>query len=74
VVLPAELVALIKASDRSAAHLEATRLAGFSVSEARRFFGTPPKFSAAIERDYLVPWPAELAEQRYLERFTKLAK
>jgi 5'-deoxynucleotidase YfbR-like HD superfamily hydrolase len=73
-VLPAELVALIKASDRGAAYLEATRLAGFSAGEARRFFGAPPKFSAAIERDYIAPWPAELAEQRYLERFAKLAK
>jgi len=73
-VLPAELVALIKTSDRSAAYLEATRLAGFSAGEARRFFGAAPKFSTATERDYLAPWPAELAEQRYLERFTKLAK
>ena len=32
------------------------------------------RFSTAIERDYLAPWPAELAEQRYLERFAKLAK
>jgi 5'-deoxynucleotidase YfbR-like HD superfamily hydrolase len=71
-VLPADLVALIKASDRSAAYLEATRLAGFSANEARRFFGSPPKFSAAIERDYLTPWPADTAEQRYLERFAKL--
>src|SRR5437588_11806889 len=38
-VLPAELVALTKAADRSAAYLEATRFAGFSASEARRFFG-----------------------------------
>ena len=72
--LPAELVALIKASDRSAAFLEATRLAGFSLSEARRFFGPPPKFSATIERDYLTPWPAEVAQARYLERFAKLAR
>src|SRR5438093_9873110 len=70
--LPADAVALIKASDRAAAYLEATRLAGFSASEARRFFGAPPKFSAAIERDYLVPWPAEVAERRYLERFAKV--
>ena len=61
------------ASDRAAAYLEATRLAGFSASEARRFFGTPPKFSAAIARDYLLPWPAETAERRYLDRFGKLA-
>lgn len=73
-VLPAELTAAIKVADRCAAYLEATRLAGFSASEARRFFGAAPKFSAAIERDYLAPWPAELAEERYLERFGKLAK
>ncbi len=72
-VLPADLVALTKASDRSAAYLEATRFAGFSAAEARRFFGPPPKFSGAIERDYLTPWPAETAERRYLERFAKLA-
>jgi uncharacterized protein len=71
-VLPGELAALIKAADRCAAYLEATRLAGFSASEARRFFGSPPKFSAAVERDYLKPWPAETAEQRYLDRFAKL--
>jgi 5'-nucleotidase len=72
-VLPAEVVATIKASDRSAAFLEATRLAGFSLTEARRFFGPPPKFSATIERDYLTPWPAQTAEARFLERFAKLA-
>jgi 5'-deoxynucleotidase YfbR-like HD superfamily hydrolase len=72
--LPADLVDLIKACDRSAAHLEATRLAGFSASEARRFFGPAPKFSAVIERDYLTPWPAEVAKARYLERFGKLAR
>jgi len=70
--LPTEILALIKASDRAAAYLEATRLAGFSTDEARRFFGGPPKFSATIERDYLVPWPAEVAERRYLDRFAKL--
>jgi hypothetical protein len=72
-VLPAELIALTKAADRSAAYLEATRFAGFSAGEVRRFFGAPPKFSAAIERDYLTPWPADIAERRYLERFAKLA-
>jgi len=70
--LPAELLALIKAADRAAAFLEATRLAGFAVSEARRLFGPPPRFSAPIERNYLTPWSAETAEARYLERFTKL--
>jgi 5'-deoxynucleotidase YfbR-like HD superfamily hydrolase len=72
--LPAELLALIKNADRAAAYLEATRLAGFSAAEAARFFGRPPKFSAVIERDYLAPWPADVAEARYLERFAKLMR
>jgi 5'-deoxynucleotidase YfbR-like HD superfamily hydrolase len=72
-VLPAELTALIKAADRGAAYLEATRLAGFATAEAKKFFGRPPKFSAVVERDYLTPWPADIAEQRYLDRFAKLA-
>jgi 5'-deoxynucleotidase YfbR-like HD superfamily hydrolase len=71
--LPADLMAVIKACDRSAAHLEATRLAGFSATEARRFFGPAPKFSPVIERDYLTPWSAEVAQARYLARFAKLA-
>jgi len=73
-VLPAALTALIKAADRSAAYFEATRLAGFSATEAKKFFGKPAKFSTMIERDYLTPWPAETAERRYLERFAKLAR
>ena len=72
-VLPADLIVLIKAADRSAAYLEATRLAGFSAAEARRFFGPVPQFSAAIEREYLSPWPAEIAQARYLDRFAKLS-
>ena len=73
-LLPVELTALIKRADRAAAHVEATRLAGFSRAEARRFFGPPPQLSPVIERDYLGPWPAETAEQRYLERFARLAQ
>jgi hypothetical protein len=73
-LLPRDLLALIKAADRAAAYLEATRLAGFSAAEAAKFFGRPPKFSAVIERDYLSPWPAEVAERRYLERFGKLQR
>ncbi len=74
VTLPAEIVAVVKRADRAAAYFEATRLAGFSAAEAKKFFGPPPKFSAAIERDYLAPWPAETAEKRYLERFARLVK
>lgn len=70
--LPETWVKLIKAADRNAAYLEATRLAGFEDTEARKFFGQPPKFSAAIERDYLTPWPASTAAKRFAERVEKL--
>jgi 5'-deoxynucleotidase YfbR-like HD superfamily hydrolase len=74
-VAPSEqLLGLIKAADRGAAYLEATRLAGFSAHEAARFFGRPPALSAAILRDYLTPWPAETAAARYLQRFARLVR
>jgi 5'-deoxynucleotidase YfbR-like HD superfamily hydrolase len=72
--LPADLVNVIKVCDRAAAFLEATRLAGFSVTEARRFFGPAPKFSSSIEREYLTPWSADTAQQRYLECFARLVR
>ncbi len=73
-VLPDEFNILIKTADRAAAYFEATRLAGFDAAEARRFFGRPPVFSLALERDYLTPWPADVAEARYLERIGKLTR
>jgi uncharacterized protein len=71
--LPSEIVALIKAADHSAAYLEATRLAGFALEEAERFFGPAPTLFARLERDYMTPWPASIAEKQYLERFATLA-
>jgi len=73
-VLPAELTRLIKAADRASAYLEATRLAGFELPEAKRFFGTPPDVPATLVRDYLTPWPAKDAQTRYLKRFAELAQ
>ena len=72
--LPESLQNLIKAADRSAAYLEATRLAGFAEDEARNFFGPPPKFSGTLERDHLSPWPAGTAQARYRDRFEKLLR
>jgi len=72
--LPERLTDLIKAADRGAAFLEATRLAGFDPTEARKIFGQPPKFSVAIERDYLTPWPAETAEKHFRERLERLLR
>jgi 5'-nucleotidase len=70
--LPTELTRMIKSADRAAAYLEATRLAGFKLPEAQRFFGTPPDVPGSYERDYLVPWNAKDAEARYLKRFSEL--
>jgi 5'-deoxynucleotidase YfbR-like HD superfamily hydrolase len=72
--LPEALTKLIKAADQGAAFLEATRLAGFEIAEARRFFGRAPRITQSLERDYLTPWPAGTAETRFLERFAKLAR
>ena len=72
VELPDRVQRMIKAADRAAAYLEATRLAGFDPAEARRFFGRPPALPASIERNYLVPWPANSAETRFLRRFREL--
>ena len=72
--IPETMTAMIKAADRAAAYLEATKLAGFAGEEARKFFGQPPKFSAAIERDYLTPWPAGTAEKTYRDRMEKLLR
>jgi 5'-deoxynucleotidase YfbR-like HD superfamily hydrolase len=72
VELPDDVRRLAKAADRAAAYFEATRLAGFGVTEARRFFGRPPALPASLERAYLVPWPADEAKTRYLKRFAEL--
>jgi hypothetical protein len=64
--LPAEILAIIKAADHGSAFLEATLLAGL--------FGPRPAWPAAVEKDYLDPWPAETAKRRFLERFAALAE
>ena len=74
--LPAELSAnitqQIKNADRGAAYLEATMLAGFSESEARRLFGRDPGLPESVREDYLTPWNAAKAEKRFLARFHSL--
>jgi 5'-deoxynucleotidase YfbR-like HD superfamily hydrolase len=67
--LPDEVTQAIKAADRGAAYLEATELAGFSESEAKRLFGKDPGLSESVRRDYLTPWTAARAEKQFLERF-----
>jgi 5'-nucleotidase len=65
-----QLRRLIKRADRIAAYLEATQLAGFSASEARRLFGHTRKFDAIS----LVPWAPGKAKRHFLERCHALAK
>jgi 5'-deoxynucleotidase YfbR-like HD superfamily hydrolase len=71
---PLALVEHVKKADRHAAFLEATKLAGFKETEARRFFGTPPGLDAAAQKRYLTPWNAETAEKRFLARFKELSE
>ncbi|HWJ99320.1 MAG TPA: HD family hydrolase [Xanthobacteraceae bacterium] len=70
---PEALTKIVKQADFGAAYLEATKLAGFSETEARKFFGPSPRLDAATEKRYLSPWGAELAEKRFLKRFAELS-
>ena len=70
--LPDDLTARIKLADAGAAFLEATRLAGFAETEARRFFGREPKLAPETTAEFLTPWPAQRAERRFLARFKAL--
>jgi len=70
--MPNAIVTIIKDADHAAAYLEATELAGFGRDEAERFFGAAPALPIAILRNYMTPWSAEVAQQRYLSQFAKL--
>jgi len=64
-----EEIAIIKRADRISAFFEAVQLAGFTVSEARSFFGAP----RGVVPPRLVALPAPDAQALYLERFRRLA-
>jgi len=70
--LSADVTAQIKNADRGAAYLEATMLAGFSETEAKRLFGRDPGLPESVRDDYLTPWSAAKAEKRFLARFNSL--
>lgn len=74
--LPGETAKLIKHADKIAAYYEAVGLAGFSQSEARRFFGPPKRLSPALVTTLtaLRPLPASEGEDRFLKRFHELAR
>ena len=72
--LPAELSAdlrkEIKRADQIAAYFEATKLAGFSITEAAEFFGRPRGFSA--DRFDLEPRSTVSAQDEFLKRFAAI--
>jgi uncharacterized protein len=72
---PAELVTKIKRADKIAAYLEATQLAGFSIPEARKFFGAPRGLDGGGERKFLhlKPMVASDAAALYLKKFKQLS-
>ena len=72
--LPTDVTKLIKRADKIAAYCEATCLAGFSRTEARRFFGQPRGLSPALinRLSHLSPLPAAQGEAEFLKRFNEL--
>lgn len=66
--LPQDWTGAIKRADGDAAFLEAVAVAGFTEAEARRVF----RFRRARREGGLVPWPAEDARRRFLDRFEQL--
>lgn len=62
-----ELKALIKKADTIAAYFEAVELAGFSATEAKKFFGQPRGIS--VEMLTMAPMPVLQAQQLFVERF-----
>jgi uncharacterized protein len=66
----AELEIQIKESDKMAAYLEATQLAGFGVPESEKFFGKPKGLSAIFQN--LEPLPTNEAKTQFMLAFKKL--
>ncbi|PWL18195.1 hydrolase [Falsochrobactrum shanghaiense] len=63
---------LIKRADRIAAYFEATKLAGFTESEAVKYFGRPRGFDP--EGLSLKPRPTQEIQEEFLARFSQLER
>jgi 5'-deoxynucleotidase YfbR-like HD superfamily hydrolase len=74
--IPDATTKLIKRADKAAAYFEATGLAGFSLDEARRFFGAPKGLSPKLVTwlTQLSPLPAAEGQARFLKRYHELAR
>ena len=71
--LPSTLKILFKRADHLSAFYEATQLAGFEETEARRLFGSPPrKLSGSLKMPRLTPLSTAEAQAQFLDRFHRL--
>ena len=70
---PAALARLIKRADRAAAYLEATRLAGFSIAEAEKFFGRPEAELRNLD-ELMGAMPIAKAQAAFLAAFHALER
>ncbi|MBV2142700.1 HD family hydrolase [Falsochrobactrum sp. TDYN1] len=71
-IIPAALRKQIKRADQVAAYFEATRLAGFTESEAVKYFGRPRGFDP--EGLSLTPRPTQEVQEEFLTCFCELEK
>ncbi|HUE63194.1 MAG TPA: HD family hydrolase [Rhizomicrobium sp.] len=67
--IPTSLKTLFKKADHLSAYFEATQLAGFDETEARRLFVAPPK---SLKHPRLNPLSTAEAQNQFLERFHRL--
>ncbi len=72
--LPLTIVQLIKKADKIAAYHEATQLAGFSVADARQYFGDPSALDIVLPGilECIEPLGTAAAQAAYLDRFAAL--
>lgn len=70
--LPQTLKKAIKRADQIAAYFEATELAGFSTTEAAKFFGRPRGISA--DGFDLAALPAKVVQKAFLKRFSEISR
>jgi len=74
--LPERIANAIKSADRIAAYYEATGLAGFTLTEANRYFGIPRGVPDALRRrlEAIAPTSIASAQQAFLARFQELSR
>ncbi len=73
-ILPSDWTAEIKNADSTAAYWEATLHAGFSIGEARIYFGSPDADSASAPGVAECAWPTGEAQRAFLTRFASLSR